>query len=218
MSEKGEKRGQITPREWAEIEELWAMGDVTLDDLATRYQSTATHLSRQLSERGIKKGSKAAAVKAQIQERVHEQKMQGSVEVMRRIEETKDEHYKYAQTLSKLIFKLIAKQIQEKRAISTIKDDIKTLRDAMQALQIGRNERWVTLGLDKDADTGQELTTLIVQEMTADDIERVRENYRKSTLEDDVATVEAVISKLEKEAPDDQVQVASLALLEKLDA
>jgi hypothetical protein len=200
-----EKRIPITPREWAEIEELWAMGDVTLDDLANRYRSTPTYLSRQLSERGIKKGSKAAALKAQIQERVHEQQMQGSVEILRRIDETKEEHYKYAQTLSKLIFKLVAKQIQEKRPVSGIKDDIKTLRDALQALQIARNERWVTLGLDKDANTGQETTTLIVQEMTAEDEQAVRDKGRRSSLEDDVAAVEAVIQKLEKDTPEDQV-------------
>lgn len=193
-------RTTLTPRDWAEIEELWSMGEVTLDDLSKRYKVSTTHLSRTLSERGVKKGSKAAEIQAQIKERVHEQQMSNTVEMLRRIEETKEEHYKYAQTLSKLIFKLIAKQIQEKRSVSAIKDDIKTLRDSLQALQIARNERWAVLGLDKDADTGQESTTLIVQEMTAQDVEEVRDRYRKSSLADDVASVEKMISKIEKDA------------------
>lgn len=193
-----EKKTQLTPRDWAEIEELWTMGETTLDDLATRYKTSASHLSRTLADKGIKKGSKAAEAKVEIQERMHEEQITEAMENLRRITETKEEHYKYSKTLSTLLFRLVAKQLQNKAPISAIKDDVKTLRDALQALQIARHERWAVLGLDKDPDTGEESTTLIIQEMTHGDIEQVRQRYKGSVLADDVDAVEKEINMIEQ--------------------
>lgn len=193
-----EKR-QLTPRDWAEIEEKWSLGDTTLEQLSTDYKVSVAHLSRSLAERGVKKGSKAAEVKLAIQEAVHEQHVTDAVEQMRRIEETKDEHYKYAKTLAALAFRLVAKQIQNKQSISAVKDDVKTVREALQALQIARNERWAVLGLDQDPDTGEESTTLIVQEMTQGDLQAVRDRHKNAGIDEDVAEVEKMLN--EAEAP-----------------
>lgn len=191
-----ESKVPLTPQQWAEIEELWALGDSTLDELAARYDRNASYLSRRLSEKGIKKGSKAGVAAQRIKEAVHEDAVKNSVEVLRMVRETKDEHYKFSRTISRIIFKLIADKISKNEPVSTLKDDIRTLKDAQAAIAIGRLERWALLGLDKDETAGEERTTLVIQEMTQEDIAAVRKKQNEE-FDEEIDEVERAIEGIE---------------------
>lgn len=172
------KKRRLTPAEWATIEEMWASGSVTLEQLEEQFLVSAPYLSKKLSERGIKKGSRSAELAAAATEKVKETLVDVHAKKMTRVAETKDEHYKFAQTLSKLTFQLVAQQVQKGGSIADIRDDIRTIKDAMTAIAIARDERFRVLGLDKDEDTGDEVPALIVTEMTAADIEELRKKQK----------------------------------------
>jgi hypothetical protein len=175
--EKDNTRTRLSPHDWAEIEELWESGAVTLQQLSERFLVSVSHLSRGLTRRGAAKGAKSKPLVDAAKERIHETLVDATSEKMKRVAETKNDHYKYAQTLSKLVFQLIAQKVQSRESISGAREDIKTIKDALTALSIGRDERFRVLGLDKDVDTGDEVPALIVTEMTQDQIEAVKNRH-----------------------------------------
>ena len=60
----------MTPRQWAEAEALWEAGEVTLDDLAARFDKDRSAFVRYFKKHGIVKGSRAAARKEEVKEAV----------------------------------------------------------------------------------------------------------------------------------------------------
>lgn len=172
--EKDTSKARLTPAEWAIIEEMWASGAVTLDQLAEQFLCNPTFLSRELSKRGVKKGVKSKELAAAATERVRETLIDVHAEKIKRIADTKSEHYTFAQTLAKLTYQIVANAIKERRQLSSVRDDIRTLKDAITTIAIARDERFRVLGLDKDQDLGDEVPTLIVREMTGAEITAIR--------------------------------------------
>jgi hypothetical protein len=165
---------KLSPKEWAQIEELWASGEVTLQQLSEDFGMNASYLSQALSKRGIEKGSKADLYKDKYQEQIQEEMVSDAAMNIRRIKESKDEHYKYARTIGKLIFTKIAQAVQQGRPISDIKDDILTLKNAMGALEAARSSRWAITGLDREPDAGDEIPVLPIEEFTEEEINEIK--------------------------------------------
>jgi hypothetical protein len=206
-SDSKDKRPRLTPADWATIEEMWASGTVTLEQLAEQFLVNPTFLSRELSKRGVKKGIKSRELAAAATEKVRETLVDVHAQKMKRVAETKDEHYQFAQTLAKLTFQIIANKVKNKQSIHGARDDIRTIKDAMTAISIARDERFRVLGLDRDENTGDEIPALIVTEMTAAEIEAIRNRHDGSAAEDDVSDEELkqFVEKIEQEGakPDD---------------
>jgi hypothetical protein len=209
MSDKDskEKKTRLSAADWATIEEMWASGTVTLEQLAEQFLVNPTFLSRELSKRGVKKGIKSRELAAAATEKVRETLVDVHAQKMKRVAETKDEHYQFAQTLAKLTFQIIANKVKNKQSIHGARDDIRTIKDAMTAISIARDERFRVLGLDRDENTGDEIPALIVTEMTAAEIEAIRNRHDGGAVEDDVSDEELkqFVEKIEQEEtkPDD---------------
>jgi hypothetical protein len=197
-----EKKRRLTPAEWATIEEMWASGAVTLNDIAEQYLINPSFLSRELSRRGVKKGVRSKELAAAATEKVKETLVDVHAQKMKRVAETKDEHYQFAQTLSKLTFQIIANKVKNKQSISSARDDIRTIKDAMMAISIARDERFRVLGLDRDENTGDEIPALIVTEMTSEQIEAVRRRHNQEDIE---ITAEEIKNLVESTSADEDV-------------
>lgn len=171
------KRGkQLSGREWAEIEELWASGEVTLNDLADRFGCNPSYLSQALSKRGVEKGSKADVYRTRAMEEIEEELISDAAMNVRRIKESKEEHYQYSRTIAKLIYAKVVQTVKENVPVSTIKDDITTLKNAMAAIQLARVDRWAITGLDREPDAGDEIPVLPIEEFTDEEIEEIQRN------------------------------------------
>lgn len=165
---------KLSAKEWAQIEELWASGEVTLATLAEDFGMNASYLSQALSKRGIEKGSKADLYKEKYAEEIQEEMVSDAAMNIRRIKESKDEHYKYARTIGKLIFTKIAQAVQQGRPISDVKDDVLTLKNAMGALEAARASRWAITGLDREPDAGDEIPVLPIEEFSEAELEEIK--------------------------------------------
>jgi ATP-dependent Lon protease len=182
MAEKElpEKRRQLSKADWAEITTLYESGVVTsVEELAEQFDVNAQHLWREIKRRGIVKGSKSKELEEKAAKKVQETLVDVHAQKIKRVAETKDDHYKYANTLAKLMFSLIAKQVQGRLPINAVRDDIRTIKDAISGLAIARDERFRILGLDKDTDLGDEVPALIVTEMTEADLKAVRDRQKE---------------------------------------
>ncbi len=167
---------RLTPTEWGQIEEMWASGDFTLVELAETFGANSSYLSTALSKRGIEKGSKAEIYAAAAKDETAKEMISDAANNIKRIKDSKDEHYKYASAIAKLIFSVIAKAIKDEKPLSDIKDDVATLKLAMSGIQMARADRWAITGLDREPDAGDEIPILPIEEFTQkelDEIERL---------------------------------------------
>lgn len=165
---------QLTTKEWAAAEELWAQGNVTLAGLNKMYGAHPDTFNRHFKKKGIDKGESAAEHATQVKEEVKKNVVDDASVLASRIRETKEDHYKMATALGKLTWREVAR-IQEKKAeIATALPNLKALDAAMNVLKKVREERWVVLGLDNpDTLSDDDIPELVISELTADQIAEI---------------------------------------------
>jgi hypothetical protein len=164
---------RLTPTEWGQLEEMWASGDFTLKDLAEAFGANASYLSTALAKRGIEKGSKAEVYAEAAKDEVEKEMISDAATNIKRIKDSKEEHYKYASSIAKLIFSVIARAISDKTPLSDIKDDVATLKLAMSGIQMARADRWAITGLDREPDAGDEIPVLPIEEFTQSELNEI---------------------------------------------
>ena len=197
---------RMTPRQWAEAEALWESGEVTLDDLAKRFNKDRSAFVRYFKKHGIVKGSRAAARKEEVKEAVAAAGIDEATVLANRIRETKEDHYKMSSALAKLVWAEVLTAKKDEKPFSAIKDNLKALDNAMNVLMKARMERFAILGLNKDdyVDEGG-LPELVISELTAAQIEELR-NRDEEGLEAGIAVIpETLQEEIEDEDEEDGI-------------
>lgn len=197
---------RMTPRQWAEAEALWEAGEVTLDDLAARFDKDRSAFVRYFKKHGIVKGSRAAARKEEVKEAVAAAGIDEATVLANRIRETKEDHYKMSSALAKLVWAEVLTAKKDEKPFSAIKDNLKALDNAMNVLMKARMERFAILGLDKDDYVDEDgLPELVISELTAAQIEELR-NRDEEGLEAGTAVIpETLQEEIEDEDEEDGV-------------
>ena len=197
---------RMTPRQWAEAEALWEAGEVTLDDLATRFDKDRSAFVRYFKKHGIVKGSRAAARKEEVKEAVAAAGIDEATVLANRIRETKEDHYKMSSALAKLVWAEVLTAKKDEKPFSAIKDNLKALDNAMNVLMKARMERFAILGLDKDDYVDENgLPELVISELTAAQIEELR-NRDEEGLEAGTAVIpESLEEVTEFEEDEDEI-------------
>jgi hypothetical protein len=171
----GTTKKRLTLKEWAEIEALWESGTVTLEDLEKQYGPAPSTLTRHFKKNKIEKGSRAAATKKAVGEKLAAVAVDDAVVLAARVRETKEQHYTMAANLAKLTWNAILEAKKNMVPVATAMNDLKALDTAMNVLKKAREERWAVLGLDRpDAVDPDELPDLHVAELTDEQIEELR--------------------------------------------
>lgn len=197
---------RMTPRQWAEAEALWEAGEVTLDDLATRFDKDRSAFVRYFKKHGIVKGSRAAARKEEVKEAVAAAGIDEATVLANRIRETKEDHYKMSSALAKLVWAEVLTAKKDEKPFSAIKDNLKALDNAMNVLMKARMERFAILGLDKDDYVDEDgLPELVISELTAAQIEELR-NRDEEGLEAGTAVIPETLEEVtDSEEDEDEV-------------
>lgn len=170
-----EKKRRLTPKQWAEAETLWEHGEATLSSIAKRFGVGESAVSLHMKRKGIVRGSKAEEHKKRVAAEVSKAAVDDATVIAGRIRETKEEHYKMAAGIAKLAWAEILKAKQDNAPVSVATNNLKALDTAMNVMAKARTERYAVLGLDRDdfVDEGG-LPELLIQELTADQIEALR--------------------------------------------
>lgn len=167
---------RLTKAQWAQAEGLWASGSMALSDLAAKFAVSEQAVSKHMAANKVERGSKAAKVKERVEDQLAKLAGEEAALVAARIKETKEEHYKMASGLAKLIWSEILKAKQDGIPMAAITNNLKALDLALTGLSKARLERWVVLGLDKDNTLGDDgLPELLISELTADQIQELRD-------------------------------------------
>jgi len=190
---------RLTPAEWAEAEALWQSGTVVYDDLEKKYGVAVSTFQRHFKNRGVVKGSRADLTKKAVEEKLKAAALDDATILAARVRETKEQHYTMSSNIGKLIWNEILEAKKAGAEIAVKINNIKTLKEAAQALALVRAEKYAVLGLDRpDAIDPDELPELVVAELSQEQIQELRD---RDTAELDEITPPA--SKNDADSDDD---------------
>ena len=175
-SDPSAKPRYLTPKQWAEAEALWESGNVTLDDLVKKFGRARSTFERHFSKHKVTRGAKAAATKKRVEEVIVKAAVDDAMILAARVRETKEDHYKMSSGIGKLIWREILNAEKAGAPLATALNNIKALKEAATGLKAVREERWAVLGLDRpDAVDPDELPELVISELTADQVQELRD-------------------------------------------
>ncbi len=173
----------LTPAEKAEAIALWKAGTVTLDDLCVRFKKDRSTFWRLFKDAGVEKGEAKAEIEKKVSETVSSMVLDDAGVLAKRIKDTKEDHYRFVNGISKLAWNIIVTAQQEKRTPATYATDMKSLEMAMRVFKMSREEKYALLGISPDDENDDKpLPELRVQELTAQDI---KELHERSLMADD---------------------------------
>ncbi|KAA5604422.1 hypothetical protein F1188_16315 [Roseospira marina] len=194
-TEPGEKKTgrKLTPAQWALAVEKWELGAVRLADLSAEFGISETALSLGLKSRGATKGRRAAeharsvseAVSEAVRETAVKDALDGAELRKKRINDTKKEHYEWSAALSKLAMSRVLKAQKDGTPLSDAEGDLKAIRNAMEIIARGRQERWEILDVPSDIDMA-ELPELVIRDLTDNEVDELRRQDEGDGLDVDV--------------------------------
>lgn len=190
-SDPGAKPRYLTPKQWAEIEALWESGTVTIEDLVKKYGRARTTFERHFAKSKVTRGAKTAVAKKRVEEVIVKAAVDDAMILAARVRETKEDHYKMASGISKLIWREILNAEKAGAPLATTLNNIKALKEAATGLKAVREERWAILGLDRpDAVDPDELPELVISELTADQVQELRDrDHTELAVDDDIVDI-----------------------------
>lgn len=165
------KGKQLNSTEKAEAVAMWRSGQFTLDQIAAKLDRSRLTFIRLFNVLGVAKGENSAASEKKITEAVEAAVVGNVAEIAERIKDTKEDHYKMASGIAKLVWNLIAVCKKEGKSFQTIGADLKALRYASAILKTSREEKYALLGLnEKEDDSDKDPEDLVIREITAAEI------------------------------------------------
>lgn len=157
--------------ERAEAIAMWRSGQYTLDEICKKLNRTKGVFIKLFKEENINKGENSEVYAKRVEEAVEKATLSSVEELTQRIKETKEDHYKMAQGLSKLVWHIIATCKKEGRSFTTISGEMKALRYASMILKSTREDRYAILGLNKlEDDENKAPEDLTIREITVEEI------------------------------------------------
>lgn len=190
-SDPGAKPRYLTPKQWAEAEALWESDTVTIDDLVKKFHRARTTFERHFAKHKITRGAKVAVAKKRVEEVIVKAAVDDAMILSARVRETKEDHYKMASGIAKLIWREILNTEKAGSPMAVALNNIKALKEAATGLKAVREERWAVLGLDRpDAVDPDELPELVISELTANQVQELRDrDHTELELDGDIVDI-----------------------------
>lgn len=182
----GKKAKRLTPAEWERLKTLWEYGDHTLVQLSEMFGIRADTIQRRLKEEGVQKGAKAHLAAEKAAAEVEDDLAAQAAETMRRIHQTKDDHYKWSEAIGKMVMQELLNARNERKDVGMKNANLTALGKAAKTLEIIRKERYAILGLDREDGDPDEMDELLVSELLPEQIEALQNEMRGIDLNSDL--------------------------------
>lgn len=206
LRKKPERQSRrMSKAKWSEAAVLYASGEYRPTDLCIRYGVTRQAFHAMMKKMGVKRGEDLERTREE-QRRVLREKSTISVEEQaQRVFDTRNDHYKYNVFLAQRMMRIIGKTLEDNVPVSTVAEDVKTIREAAQALEILGRNRFQSIGINavNSGDGSTILESLPILQMTDDDIEDVQLKLLGAGSEFDVDDTGEVVYGEAEEGEDD---------------
>lgn len=195
LAERESKTGRrhLTPTEWETIKTIWATGNSTAAELGKRFGINPETIYLKMKKLGIKKGSEATRYTSQVRKRLEERMNGPADQIADRIRETKENFYKWNKTIAMLAMKEIADAKAAGRPMSAISANLRSYEITTNILARTRGEQYTILGLDEEREQTKELPSLLISEMTADEVEMVKSRMDENSDDDLMGAADALL-------------------------
>lgn len=172
------KQKRLTPAEWEQVKLLWEYGNHTLADLSDKFGIRRDTIHRRLKEDGIEKGARAHEAAQAITSGMNDEMAKQAAENVKRIVETRNDHYRYAEVLARMTMGEIVGAKNASQAFATRDANLAALNKAAKTLEVLRKERWVLLGLDREDGDPEDMDELMITELSQEQIEAMQAEMR----------------------------------------
>lgn len=175
MTRPKRKYTRLAASVWAELRAYWEVGDHSLAELADRYGVSARAIQTHVSKLGSIKGSKAAEMAADIQEKVLQDGLENRDKLVSRAKETRDGTYSNAKIIEDLVMAQL--QLAQKDPTQAFKaaTALKALSLAASALERLHATKLRALGLDRENALPDELPVLQFRDLSPDELQSLHE-------------------------------------------
>ncbi|MGA0598132.1 hypothetical protein [Enterovirga sp. CN4-39] len=166
------KRKYTRPSEstWAEICAFWEVGDSTLEELSERFGVARRTLQAHFAKHGVIKGCKAAAMAQSVQEEVFSRELNDHDVTVARAKATREAAYNNAIAIEALVMGQLEAAKKDPSSTHKVASAIRALSLAAAAVERLHAVKKAALGLDRDNVLEEELPTLVIQDLTAEDL------------------------------------------------
>lgn len=175
---KTSKQKRLSLAEWEQVKLLWEYGNHTLAELSDQFGIRSDTIQRRLKDEGIEKGAKAHEVANATATAMHDEMAKQAAENMKRIVETKNDHYRYAEALARMTMAEVVEAKNSRQALSTKDANLAALNKAAKTLEVLRKERWVLLGLDREDGDPEDMDELLISELSQEQIDAMQAEMR----------------------------------------
>ena len=172
---ENKKKPTLKPSQRKEMEALWESGEVTLKELAQRFNRDEAAISRYMKENGVVKGSKAEEYAQLIKEKIAEELLGDAGENAKRIKKMKEDYINYNEALNRLASNEIASARNKGLPLQSILPNIRTLNELAKLFATTRTENWALMNviefeqrIEKD-----DVPELRISELTSQEIEQM---------------------------------------------
>jgi hypothetical protein len=182
---------RLSATQWAIIRAEWEIGELTLAELSGRHGVSERALQAHFAKHKVIKGAKAAALVAAVRQQIFEDDLQAPEVLAKRARETRESAYLNAVTIETLIMaQLEAAQKDPSLAIKAA-SAIKALSLAASGLERLHHLKRQALGLDKDPLADGELPQLLFEDLSLQEVDRIRRSQEEDDSENsDAAAVD----------------------------
>src|SRR3954469_3947734 len=167
------KYTRLSPSQWAEIEALWQVGDLTLAELAEAHGVSPRAIQDHMSKHGIIKGSKGAEFAEAVREKVATLELGDEELTAKRAREVRETAYENAKQIEQLVMAQIALAQKEPAQILRVASALKGLSLAAGTLERLHSLKYRAMGLDRHVDE-RELPKLTIDCYTDDELAEIR--------------------------------------------
>ena len=162
---------------------MWESGEYTLSAIAEVYGVQANGLGRRFRKDGIVKGAQAERQDKAVAESIERDTVRSAGETRKLVSELQKNNLTWLDQITKRTLLIAAQAQKDNMPLGMFKDDVKVLKDMSDIISKNYGTAAMILRIDEIAEAQEDLPTFTVQEMTADDVEEIREAQRQQLAE-----------------------------------
>jgi hypothetical protein len=190
------KYARISPSKWSEIEAIWEVGDLNLDELADRYLVSKRALQLHFAKHKVMKGSKAAQLAEAVKQEIFAEGLQDHDLSVARALATREAAYNNAKIVEDLIMGQLQMAQKDPTQVIRAASALKALSLAAAGLERTNALRWRALGLDKESVLGDRLPVLVIRDLTEIEIRKMQIEHDQDNDFEDVSLQPAPLGPL----------------------
>lgn len=173
------KGKRLTPREYRTACQMWESGEYTLKKIAEHFGILPNGLSVRFRKDGIVKGAQAEKHDKAVAASIQKDTAKSAMETRKVVAELQQNNLTWLDQITKRTLLIAAQASKDNVPLGMFKDDVKVLKDMSDIISKNYGTAAQILRIDEIAEAQEDLPTFKVHEMTADDVEEIRQSQRE---------------------------------------